>query len=164
MRLNCWTVCPGAPHLRFLISLVSSLKCANTMVDYSITLFLPGSGGQTTHERQIRITAFLCRRDKSLLSSHLWDVGDALHWNLSGADDLRGSGVQDLDGDGEQETGPEGHALSESVIQVLVLVHQGVLTSGAVHVDPGRAERGQEAWGGWMERICDYAEIRNKLI
>lgn len=79
-------------------------------------------------------------------SSHLGDVGNTLDLNVSGADDLGRSGVQDLHSDGEQKAGSEGHALSESIIQVLVLVHQRVLTSGAIHVDPGWAHSGQEPW------------------
>lgn len=77
-------------------------------------------------------------------SSHLWDVGHSLHLHVSGAYDVRGSGVQDLHSDGEQETSSEGHAFSKTLIQVLVLVHQSVLTGGPVHVGPSWTQSGQE--------------------
>lgn len=78
--------------------------------------------------------------------AHLGNVGDGVHQHLSGAHDLRQGGVQDLHRHGEQETGPEGHALPETVVQVLVFVHKRVLAGGAVHVDPGRSHGGQEPW------------------
>lgn len=90
----------------------------------------------------------------ALRSSHLWDVGDHLHLHLSGAHDLRRSGVQDLDGDGEQETRSEGHAFSKTLIQVLVLVHESVLTGGTVHVGPSWTQGGKEPWRRWREKKC----------
>lgn len=77
--------------------------------------------------------------------THLRDVGDRLHLHLRGAHDLSGGGVQDLHSNRHQEAGPEGNTLSQAFIEVLVLVHEGVLTGGAVHVDPGWAHSRQEA-------------------
>lgn len=78
--------------------------------------------------------------------THLGDVGYSLHLHLSGAGDFRRGGVQDLHPQADEQTGPEGHSFSEPFVQLLVLVHQGVSTSGAVHVNPGRSQRGKEAW------------------
>lgn len=79
-----------------------------------------------------------------LLYSHLRDVGDGIHLHLGGAEDLWGGRVQDLHGDRQQQTGSEGHALAQSIVQVLVLVHQGVLACRAVHIGPGRTQGRQE--------------------
>lgn len=73
--------------------------------------------------------------------------------HVSGAYDFGWSGVQDLHSDGEQETGSEGHAFSQTLIQVLVLVHQSVLTGGTVHVDPSWPQGGQEPWRRWSIQL-----------
>lgn len=97
------------------------------------------------------------------LSSHLWDVGDRLHLNLGGTDDLRWSGIQNLHSNGNEETRSERHTFPKPLVQVLVLVHQRVLTSGAVHVDPGWTQGGQEPWRRFKQgiRLCDYSNIRH---
>ena len=40
-----------------------------------------------------------------------------------------------------------GGPLPQSLVQVLVVPHEGVVPRGAVEVDPTRTERGQNTWG-----------------
>lgn len=68
-----------------------------------------------------------------------------LDLHLGGAVDLWVAGVQDLHGKAHQKPGPEGDAFTQTLVQLLVLVHQGVVPSGAIHVHPRGAKGGQEA-------------------
>lgn len=86
---------------------------------------------------------------------HLGDVRNRISLDLSGAGELWGSRVEDLYSDRDQQPGSKRHTFPESVVQVLVLVHQSVLPSGAVHVHPGRSQSGQKPWG-------QYTTVRNK--
>lgn len=99
--------------------------------------------------------------------AHLWNVGDGINLHFGGAHDLRRGGVQDLHRHGEQETGPEGHALPETLVQVLVLVHQSVLACRAVHIDPGWPHGGQEPWRRTGLLVfchsCNFPEIQQMI-
>lgn len=78
--------------------------------------------------------------------AHLRDVGDALQLHLGGAGGVGRGGVQDLHRHADEQARPKGHALAQTLVQLLVLVHQRVGARGAVHVDPGGTQRGKEAW------------------
>ena len=75
-------------------------------------------------------------------TAHLRDRRGLLHLYLCGASELWVGGVQDLHSQAQHEAGTEGHALTQALVQVLVLVQQCVVACGAVHVHPGRAQRG----------------------
>lgn len=97
--------------------------------------------------------------------SHLWDVGHWLHLYLSRAYYLCGRGVQDLHCDTNEEACPEGHTLPQSLVQVLMLIHQSVVTGRTIHIHPSWAHSRQEPWGEMEEQsilvfcCCCFFEI-----
>lgn len=84
----------------------------------------------------------------------------SFYLHISGAGELRRTGVQNLHCKTQQQTGTEGDPLSKPFIQILVLIHQGVVPRGAVHVDPSWTKSWEETFTRQREEVLKLVPKR----